>query len=180
MDRPRSSGADLGGTLAVVKPHPVSVLFGCIPGLVMALVLLSNNGMSDIRLLFHPEIELPAGLRPFLWCWLLLTLFLLGMGLRHIFDRAELCQEGFRFLGKAYRFDEMGPISWSHNSQNGLTRFADRTTMNFRCQGKQVRLTTRYLQDLSYQYHRAYAVDPAGAPAAISRAVYTNSAHHPR
>ncbi len=177
----RASGGDLGGVLAVVKPNPVSVLIGCIPGLVMIWAMLQSTGIGGVLALFNPSVRFAAGARQFMLVFLFLSLFVLGMGLRHIFDRAELCQEGFRFLGRAYRYDQMGPISWRHNSNNGLTRFSDRTTLSFCYQGKPVRLKTRCLQDLSYQYHRVYDTDPvAGARGPVSSAQYTNSEHHPR
>lgn len=181
MGDPRSSDGELGAVLAVVRPHPVSVILGCVPGLVLGFVVVTKLGWTGIALLFHPEIELTPGMRPFMWGSIVVTLLVLGLGLRHILDRAEFCQEGFRFLGKAYRYDQIGPISWSHQSQNGLTRFRDCTTMSFRYQGKQIRLRTRYLQDLSYRYHRAYATDPAAGGSSIPpQPGYSNTAHHPR
>ena len=162
MRQDRDSDRDLGRPLSVVGPHPVSVLIGCIPGLVWGFIVLTNLGTGGLALLFHPEVELRPGVRPFMWFSLIVLLLLLGLGLRHIFDRAELCQEGVRILGKAYRFERMGAVSWSHRSQGGMTRFWDQTVMSFRYDGKEVRLKTRYLQDLSYQYHRIYATDPTG------------------
>ena len=53
-------GAGLGGTLAVVRPHPVSVLIGCIPGLVMLLVASTGRNGLSLGLLLHPEIEVRA------------------------------------------------------------------------------------------------------------------------
>lgn len=181
MKQRQDSDRDLGRTLAVVRPHPMSVLIGCVPGLVFCLVVLSNLRLTGLALLFHPEIELRPGMRPFMWGSVIVALLVLGLGLRHIFDRAELCQEGFRFLRKAYRYDQIGPISWSHHSQSGLTQFADSTTMRFQFQGKTVQLRTRYLQDLSYQYHRVYAEDPSVQSASnLRQAGYTNSNFHPR
>lgn len=180
MPSSRASSDELGGILAMVKPNPVSVLIGCIPGAAMLFAMLSRGGLRDLFLVFDPAIRFPAGAREFILIFTALSLFVLWLGLRHFFDRAELCQNGFRFRGKAYRYDQIGPISWSHNANN-LTRFADYTTMSFSYQGKQVRLRTRYLQDLSYQFHRVYAVDPvSGAAASTGGVSYTNTAHHPR
>lgn len=151
---------DLGRTLTVVRPHPISVLIGCIPGLVWGFVVLTSTGPSRLMLLLHPEIELPKGMRLFLWICLIGMVFLLGLGLRHIFDRVDLCQEGIRIRRKAYRFERMEAVRWKRSSQSGMTQFWDLTVMTFRYDGKEVRLKTRYLQDLSYQYHRIYSTDP--------------------
>lgn len=172
--------SDLGEVLVVVKPHPVSVLIGCVPGIVLAWAMVGSIG-TDILLLFHPEVYARPGVRPFIVVSLVLTAVVLGFGLRHVFDRAEFCQEGFRFLKKSYRYDQMGPISWGHHSNNGLTRFYDTTTLAFWYQGKQVKLKTRYLQDMSYEYHRVYADDPTGSGRpAMSRPDSTNSTYRPR
>lgn len=159
MRQSRDSGKELGRTLAVVGPHPISVLIGCIPGLVLCLVVASNFRKTGFALLLHPEVELPAGVRPFMWGSLIVALLVLGIGLRHIFDRAELCRDGIRILGKSYEFERMGPISWSRQSQSGFTQFWDQTTARFRYDGKEVKVRTRYLQDLSYQYHKTYGAD---------------------
>lgn len=177
MREPRASDKDLGRTLAVVGPHPVSVLIGCIPGLVLGFVVLTNLGKTGIALLFHPEIELRPGVRPFMWGSLIVALLVLGVGLRHAFDRAELCRDGIQFLGKSYRFDRMGPISWSRQSQSGLTQFWDQTTASFRYDGKEVRLRTRYLQDLSYQYHKVYGAEGARVGPDLKRAKDTEIEH---
>lgn len=177
MRETRASDKDLGRTLVTVGPHPLSVLIGCIPGLVLGFTVLTNLGTTGIFLLFHPEIELRPGVRPFMWCSLLVMLLVLGLGLRHAFDRVQLCRDGFCFLGKPYHFEQMGPIAWSRQSQSGLTQFWDQTTMSFRYNGKEVRLRTRYLQDLSYQFHKVYGADGAGAGFGLSRASDTEIRH---
>lgn len=173
----RASGKDLGRTLAVVGPHPVSVLIGCIPGLVLCLVVASNFRKAGFALLLHPEIELPKGVRPFMWGSLVVALLVLGIGLRHVFDRAELCRDGVRILGKSYAFERMGPISWSRQSQSGLTRFWDQTTARFRYDGKEIKVRTRYLQDLSYQYHKIYGADGPETGGGLNRAHDTQLRH---
>lgn len=176
-----SSRDSLGRLLATVYPHPVSVLLGCVPGLVLALVMWSNGGLTDlILLLLNPEAKLATGMYVFLSLWLLVTLFFLWLGLRHILDRAELCRDGFRLLGKVYRFDQIGPISWSHHSSSGMTRFWDCTVMSFTYQGKSVRIKTRYLQDLSYQFHRVYGPDASGGSGGLSRPAHTDSEYRAR
>lgn len=161
MRDPRPSKDSLGRQLAVVYPHPASIAIGCIPGLVMLLVAACSGDQPTFSLLLHPEVELPRGMRLFLALWLGASLLLLWMGLRHIFDRAELYRDGFCFRGKVYRFDEIGPISWGRFSNSGMTRFRDCTTMDFTCRGKSVRLKTYYLQDLRYQFRRTYGLHPA-------------------
>lgn len=177
MREPRVSEKDLGRTLAVVGPHPISVLIGCIPGLVLGFVVMSNFGRAGFALLLHPEIELPKGVRPFMWGSLIVALIVLGIGLRHAFDRAELCRDGIRFLGKSYQFEKMGPISWGRRSQSGFTQFWDETTARFRYDGKEVRLRTRYLQDLSYQYHKVYGADGPGVGGGLNQAHDTEMRH---
>lgn len=177
MRQSRDSGKELGRTLAVVGPHPVSVLIGCIPGLVLCLVVASNFGRAGFALLLHPEIELRPGVRPFMWGSLIVALLVLGIGLRHIFDRAELCRDGMRILGKSYAFERMSPISWSHRSQSGFTQFWDQTIARFRYDGKEVQVRTRYLQDLSYQYYKTYGTEGAQVGPSLKRAQNTEIEH---
>lgn len=177
MRQSREPGRELGRVLTVVGPHPVSVLIGCIPGLVMCLVVASNIGRGGLALLLHPEVELPAGVRPFMWGSLIVALLILGVGLRHIFDRAELCRDGMRILGKSYEFERMGPISWSRRSQSGFTRFWDQTVARFRYDGKEVQVRTRYLQDLSYQYYKTYGTEGAQVGPNLKRAQNTEIEH---
>lgn len=177
MRQSRDSDRELGRTLAVVGPHPVSALIGCIPGLVLSFVVISNFGRAGFALLLHPEIELPAGARPFMWGSLIVALLVLGIGLRHLFDRAELCRDGIRILGKSYAFERMGPISWSRQSQSGFTRFWDQTTARFRYDGKEVQVRTRYLQDLSYQYHKTYGAEGAPVGPDLRRVQDTETRH---
>lgn len=170
MRQPRDPDKELGRTLAVVGPHPVSVLIGCIPGLIMSFVVASNFGPAGFALLLHPEIELRPGVRPFMWGSLVVALLVLGVGLRHVFDRAELCRDGIRILGKSYEFERMGPISWSRRSQSGFTQFWDQTTARFRYDGKEVQIRTRYLQDLSYRYYKTYGTDGPELGPGLNRA----------
>lgn len=145
----------LGELLATVKPSLVSVAMGCVPG---CMLLIFVTPFFQAMLGKRP---LPAerSVQIFFAVMSLLALFTLWLGLRHLRDRVHLYEKGFKYLGHTYLFSQIGPIDWRRSS-NGLTRFADVTHMTFRCQGEQVHLRTRYLQDLFYQYHKTYNTSP--------------------